>query len=716
MSSLNVPVAPNFGLPAAWGSLLQLTVDFETYYDSDYNLRKMTVEEYVRDPRFQVTGLAIKVGQGASLWITGTFEYMRSVLARLPWERVLLINHNLSLFDSLILTEHFGLRAREWSCTQAMARALIGGYNSRGEGLSLAALAKRFGLASKLDDLKDVEGLRQEEIPPELMDRFGKYAVRDTDLARSLFDIMAPLLPSDEHEQISLFTRMFCEPKLGVDGDLASALFEQEKTEKERLIERTGMTRKQLGSTLADARNPLAQAFIALGVTPKTKVSPTTKKDTWAFAKDDRFMEDMLIHDDPRVRDLAEARIAVKSVIGQSRLGRLRDIASRGRLPVPLTYGRAITHRCGGAGKINLQNTSRPAPADAIAYLGQRVFTPAGYSCVVAVNEQQGKVAVVDPAVFKVITEIGLALDLRSLVAANYEVLLYDYKQVHIAGIRDVIVAQEGYTLPVCDSSNIELRVAHTLAGQTDTVALLRQGADLYCDFAGTLYKRDVTKADKKERLHGKISMLQLQYQSGWASFQRASRVMGKLYLDESECRSTVATYRSRFHKLPAFWQRCQQAIEWMYTGHEAYVDDFGLLRTGRNCLHLPNGMTLVYRNLRQEPDEQFGRQWVYDDKETGAPKRLYGGSLFENICQALARIVVFDQMLEIDREFRDYYKPLEGVALTVHDEVVGHTRKENGKTFLAFMEHTMAQPPKWWPELPVACEGDLAERYALAK
>jgi len=42
-----------------------LAIDFETYYAKDYSLSKLTTEEYIRDPRFEVIGVA---GQELSSW------------------------------------------------------------------------------------------------------------------------------------------------------------------------------------------------------------------------------------------------------------------------------------------------------------------------------------------------------------------------------------------------------------------------------------------------------------------------------------------------------------------------------------------------------------------------------------------------------------------------------------------------------------------------
>lgn len=130
----------------------------------------------------------------------------------------------------------------------------------------------------------------------------------------------------------------------------------------------------------------------------------------------------------------------------------------------------------------------------------------------------------------------------------------------------------------------------------------------------------------------------------------------------------------------------------------------------------LPNGMSLDYANLRKVPDEMYGDQWTYDDKEEYKPKKLYGGALLENICQVLARIVVFDQMMEIEKKFGKYEDVGNGVVFTVHDEVVVVVDEDRAEECLAFALDAMHQSSRWWPELPVAAEGDIATNCGDAK
>lgn len=74
--------------------------------------------------------------------------------------------------------------------------------------------------------------------------------------------------------------------------------------------------------------------------------------------------------------------------------------------------------------------------------------------------------------------------------------------------LRDAIVAPPGYLICAADLSNIELRIAMAVAKEHAKVELLRQGEDLYCLFAGKLYRMTVTKKDKTERMVGKVSCI----------------------------------------------------------------------------------------------------------------------------------------------------------------------------------------------------------------
>ena len=618
------------------------TLDWETYYDDEYTLSKMTPEAYIRDPRFEIIGVGVKVGDKRTDWISAGMDELRYRFQKADWSDVVLMGHNMSEFDSLILTHYMGVRPRAYLCTLAMARAIHGGKVSK----SLAALAKMYGLQAKGDEVVRAKGKRRADFSPSELAAYGEYCKGDCDITYALYNILKKELPAQEQRYISLFTKMFAEPKLELDLNTLTEYRDELAAKKVALLIQCGLTQQELRSDAA-----FAGALVKMGVEPPRKLSKKRKNpdgtpmEVYAFAKTDEAMVELLEHDDTDVQALAAARLGVKSTIEESRVERFIDIAGRGKLPVPLVYGKTHTHRAAGGGKINLQNLGQGSP------------------------------------------------------------------------LRKAIKAPPGKIIVVADSSNIELRVAHCLSGQMDTVEKLRNGADLYCDFATDLYGYPVNKKEHpSERQHGKVAMLQLQYQSGAGSFRNAARIMGKLKLDEKTCQATVDMFRNKFPMVKKFWRTCHNAIEDMHHGIVREIDMWGLCRTEQDCILLPNGMRLKYFDLREEAHPDFGVQWVYDDKETRKVKKTYGGSITENLCQALARNVVFEQMLEVEKKYGSYSDADSGVALTVHDEVVAVVDEDKGEECLKFMLGAMHEAPRWWPELPVAAEGDIAMRYGDAK
>lgn len=667
---------------------IRATIDFESYYDDQFSLRKMTPEEYIRDERFQLLGCAVQPEGKRSKYITGATEQeIIDKLRRIDWSNVFCLAHNNIGFDGLVLTERVGVRPAYWGCTLSMARQLHGG-----RGNSLADLAEKYGLQQKQSQiLAEFKGKRLEDLTPEDQQRMAYYANGDAEICTGLFYLMMPKIHPRDIQMIHWFIRMFAEPRLELDGPAYRRWLEQMRDAKEQLLERLGVTQKELRS---DAK--FADLLRQYGIEPPTKISPRTGKTAFAFAKTDEAMADLTEHPNDYVAGLAQARIKTKTSIEETRAERFAGIASRGKLPVPLIYGATHTLRAAGAGKINLQNLGKGKPPDETTQPGSLIVTDAGLRTFRCVEEQAD----------------------GSYLAYTNEGDSFPAGKTHKFNLRDGIKAAAGYKLVVIDSSNIELRVAHTIAGQMDTVEKLENGEDLYCWFASDLYGYEVKKGTHNaERQHGKVAMLQLQYQSGAFSFQRAARVMAGLEVSDEESQRTVDTYRGRFYKLPEFWKKCEKAIRCMHNGEERFVDQWGLVKTGKNKLVLPRGRVLEYRKLRKQYDEEWGGdQWVYEDRRTGATKKLYGGAMTENICQAIAGIIVMDQCVDIERYVMRRRDPMEGVVLTVHDEGVTMVQQDRADEVLQKGLDIMSTRPDWWPQIPLAAEGDIANRYGSAK
>ena len=103
-----------------------ITVDFETYYDKQFSLSKLTTEEYIRNTKFEVIGVAVKVNGGETIWLSGEIDELRTYLHdNFSWETSALLAHN-TMFDGAILNWVFDIRPKLYLDTLCMGRAVNG--------------------------------------------------------------------------------------------------------------------------------------------------------------------------------------------------------------------------------------------------------------------------------------------------------------------------------------------------------------------------------------------------------------------------------------------------------------------------------------------------------------------------------------------------------------------------------------------------------------
>lgn len=330
-----------------------ITLDFETYYDREYSLSKLTTEEYIRDDRFEVIGVAAKVNDGDTVWFTGTMQETHEFLHQYDWADSMLIAQN-TMFDGAILSWRFDIHPKALADTMLMGRALHGVEHSA----SLKKLAERYGVGEKGTEVLNALGKRREDFATWDLDQYGKYCVNDVELTYTIFKQMMRKFPKQELRLIDLTLRMFTEPRLELDLLRLEQHLENVKERKEQLLRDAGVTdKKDLMSN-----QKFAEMLKDLGVEPPMKVSPTTGKETFAFAKNDEDFKALQDHEDDRVQTLVAARLGNKSTLEESRTQRFIDIAKRGMLPVPIAYYAAHTGRFGGSDKINLQNLPSRGP------------------------------------------------------------------------------------------------------------------------------------------------------------------------------------------------------------------------------------------------------------------------------------------------------------------------------------------------------------------
>lgn len=340
-----------------------LTLDFETYYDADYTLSKLTIEEYVRDERFDAYMVGLKVADTNPGCLKKPLDV---TMHKIPWHKTAVIAHN-AQFDGFILFDRFQARPAFWFDTLSMARLLFPHEKSH----SLLKLAEKFNIGVKdKTALVNMKGVKNPT--PEQLNATAAYCAQDVELTYKLFRMMLPLVPKEELRLIDLTVRLFTEPVVELDTKLLAKYHREVVENKDRLLEEIGATRELLHSA-----SSYSELLRHLGVEPPTKISPRTGKTTFAFAKTDEQHKQLLDHSDPRVQALVAARLGIKSTGDETRAERLYHTGKRGPAPVPLKYCGAHTTRWSGDGKVNWQNFRRGST------IRRAVRAPQGYAVVV---------------------------------------------------------------------------------------------------------------------------------------------------------------------------------------------------------------------------------------------------------------------------------------------------------------------------------------------
>jgi len=256
------------------------------------------------------------------------------------------------------------------------------------------------------------------------------------------------------------------------------------------------------------------------------------------------------------------------------------------------------------------------------------------------------------------------------------------------------------------DSSQIEARTLAWLAGQEDLVEAFDRGEDVYCIMASAIYGRPITKADTRERFVGKTTILGCGYGMGAVKFQAQLQTFG-VTITVAEATKIIDVYRRTYPKITALWKVAGTALEAIIRGQTTTLGRNGVLKVdGKNGIKLPNGLYIRYPNLRNSQDDDGKSELVYDTKKGRSiiPNRIYGGKLIENVCQALARIIIGEQMLAIARKYR--------VVMTVHDAVACLVPIREAITAMEYVEICMRIRPSWGLELPLNCETGFGDSY----
>lgn len=656
-----------------------LILDFESYYASDYSLKKLTPPEYILGPKFEVIMCSVKVDGGPAKFVDG--PDFGNWIAQYDPAECTTVTFN-ALFDNCILAWHYGFVPSRMFCAMRMAAAMDG---HKLASVSLASVCRHLHLKEKGRTIESVMGMRRADImaQPRLWEEFKGYCLDDSDRCQEIFDHYYPMFPTAERKIMDRVLRCAVQPKFQVDTEMLSQHLADLEVERIEMLHEAGMppfdmieeSEKIEAHIEAFAKtlrsNPKFEKILeSYGVDIEYKDSGTAvdeqgkAKQIPAFAKTDEFMEKLQEHENPVVQALACARLGLRSTIEVSRGQRILDLASLpwacyrdgsprmytgGTLPIPLKYSAAHTHRLGGDWSINMQNL------------------PSGR------GKKKSK-------------------------------------------LRKSLVAPPGHSVVVADLAQIECRINAWLCGEQALLDVFAAGGDPYAELAIRIF--EIINFNKTthalERFIGKSGELGLGFGCGHVKFYnmvvRSARLLG---MDMKQlfavwtpelAEKSVSQYRTLRWRVKATWDALKIILETAWLGVTAPVK-FGPCVIGHGYVEGPGGLKMQYADPRWD---ETGNSLLYTYGKR--VHRMYAPKFLENIVQFLARIVVMNASLRISDRTGIHF------SLQAHDELVWIVPDAAVALFKTIVMAEMCRRPSWAQDIPLNAECNHGPSYGDAK
>lgn len=673
----------------AWPFKKLLTIDFETRWstkatdwcEEPYTLSKMTTEEYIRSPLFHAFGACVHEYGSADETVWYPHKELPLLFSQIPWHETAVLAHN-SMFDVSILSMIYGAKPCFVFDSLSMARALRGVEG----GNSLAQLAEDYGLPPKGRAVHSTDGLY--DITPQIEAELAAYCAHDVYLCEQVFSKLlyrtdpqgntGGQFPTKELRLIDMTCRMYTDPVLELDSAMLEKALGEEKGKLKKALELARIDEAELASN-----DQFAEVLRRLGAEPPTKISKQTGKEAYAFAKNDALFQALVNGDNENVALVCEARLKVKSTLERTRAQRFIDIASRGTLPMPLSYYGAATGRWAAAkgANLNLQNLKRGS------FLRRAIMAPEGYVLAVVDLSQ------IEPRVLAWLSDYDGLLDIFRGGADPY------------AAFGAPMFSIPGMT-----------KDSHPVQRQSAKSALLGCGYQLgWASFAAQLLV-GFLGADPKR--YSKYEARQLgvtaQDVSRFLSWDENIAKMNEIPHTCSEeellihclaAKAIVDKYRETAYPVVGFWDLLGNLIERSLVGGEEYNHKDVLLFRKEEIV-MANGMSLRYPNIEAKRDKKGRVEYSYQDGKKR--RKLYPGKICNNVTQGTARIIMSDGLLRVDKQYR--------VLGTVHDEGIALVPEDEAQDGYKWALSQMVVVPKWMPGIPLAADGGVHKRYGMAK
>lgn len=619
-------------------------LDFETFYSIDYTLKKLSTSMYIFDDQFLIHGVGITHVQNnkspSTKYITD-FPAMKKCFNLIDWTKTALIAHH-THFDGLILTHYFGHTPAYYMCTLSMARPIL---QNLLPGLDIDTIAKHFGIPGKLEGLDNTKGKR--ELTLEEAKALGNYCIHDVYMLYQVFYKLLHFFVEFEMNIIDWHVRMYTEGEYIVDAKLADKEITRIETEKSAMFKRVSKlfppsiiveteidVLKALRSSIK-----LAEIIDYNNLKVPHKISPTTNKETYAFAKNDlAFMafKNNLTHAAAPL--IFEARTTAKSDTALNKAKLLRKFADFPPFPMYINYARAQTLRSSGGDKVQGQNLPRGGNA------------------------------------------------------------------------RKCLTAPKDHVCLSIDSSGIELRVALWLAGQKDMMKLVNEGKDLYKVMASHIYEVEYDQITKNQRSIGKVAILSLQYMAGIPTFDtmlKSGAMAAPIILPLDEVKRIHQTYRRVFDQVPLLWSKCGNFLYAMTKSCEKYptpkakdrIEYKGAIGVEYKGMKFVNERAYTHHGMNLYYPELTEHNGSFKYKSGSKTKHIYSGLFTNNLCQHIARNIVYFQIGLLNER----YKPIH----TVHDEATIIVHKDEFDRAKTYAEKCFSTAPDYFKGIDLKGESE---------
>lgn len=302
--------------------------------------------------------------------------------------------------------------------------------------------------------------------------------------------------------------------------------------------------------------------------------------------------------------------------------------------------------------------------------------------------------------------ELVLAKDFKTI-----DLLYGSYNSVFSTLIRTAVIPPAGHVFAIADYSAIEARLTAWFCDERWRQDVFATTGKIYEASASQMFHVPIEQVTKGSDLRkkGKVAELALGYGGGVSALERMGGAdMG---LSEDEMQDIVNKWRLASPNIKKMWYKVQNAAYEAVRDKKRVPVVHGVsyyYQSGILFAQLPSGRKLSYVRPRLVPGK-YGEELTYDGTDQKTHKwgrqNTWGGKLFENLIQAIARDCLAVAMMRLDKSG---YK----IVMHIHDEVVIEIPDNLGLSALDDIERIMGKDISWTPGLILTVDGFISDYY----